>query len=196
MACRYSTPRPTRVVAMRWPDYRGKSRPQILFSGSFLEQKLCDAFFVPKNEIFVAENLHISQKSCIFAANLRDKQMAGKRIAMSAAFEWYRGELDQDLYLRSLVKDKHKVMAVCKKPKYTKAQRKKMAERPQIKRFNAVNVEAQKIYHDPVLRAEWEERHEVFKIEAKRKGEYTYPRLWDFIRHELNLAKKEAKKSK
>ena len=30
---------------MRWPDYRGKSRPQILFSGSFLEQKLFERFF-------------------------------------------------------------------------------------------------------------------------------------------------------
>jgi len=57
---------------MRWPDYRGKSRPQILFSGSFLEQKLYGAFFVQKNEVFVAENLEKSKKSSIFAANLRD----------------------------------------------------------------------------------------------------------------------------
>ena len=120
--------------------------------------------------------------------------MAGKRIAMSAAFEWYRGELDNDLYLRTLVKDKHKVMAVCKKPSYTKAQRKKMAERPQIKRFNSVNAEAQKIYHDPVLRAEWEEKHLAFISEAHKKGEYTYPRLWDYIRHELNIAKQAAEK--
>ena len=120
--------------------------------------------------------------------------MAGKRIAMSAAFDWYRGELDKDLYLRTLVKDKHKVMAVCKKPSYTKQQRKKMAERPQIKRFNAVIEEAKRIYHDPVLRAEWEQKHEAFKREARKKGEYTYPRLWDFIRHELNSAMKAAEK--
>ena len=111
---------------------------------------------------------------------------------MSAAFEWYRGELDEDLYLRTLVKDKHKVMAVCKKPRYTKQQRKKMAERPQIKRFNAVNEEAKQIYHDPVLRAEWEKRHEAFQREARKKGEYTYPRLWDFIRHMLNASMKAA----
>ena len=120
--------------------------------------------------------------------------MAGKRIVMSAAFEMYRGELDEDLYLRTLVKDKHKVMAVCKKPRYTKQQRKKMAERPQIKRFNAVNEEAKRIYHDPVLRAEWEVKHEAFRQEARKKGEYTYPRLWDFIRHELNTAMKAAEK--
>ena len=120
--------------------------------------------------------------------------MAGKRIAMSAAFEWYKGELDEGLYLRSLVKDKSKVMAVCKKPNYTKHQRKQMAQRPQILRFNSVTAEAKKIYHDPVLRAAWEERHEAFKREMKKKGEYTYPRLWDYIRHELNLAKKSAEK--
>ena len=115
--------------------------------------------------------------------------MAGKRIAMSAAFEWYRGELDDDLYLRTLVKDKSKVMAVCRKPRYTKAQRKEMANRPQIKRSNSVIKEAQAMYHDPVLRPIWEKRHAEFQREARKKGEYTYPRLWDYIRHELNLAK-------
>ena len=58
--------------------------------------------------------------------------MAGRRIALTAMYEWYKGEADADTYLRTLVKDKHKVMAVCKKPRYTKQQRKKMAERPPI----------------------------------------------------------------
>ena len=115
--------------------------------------------------------------------------MAGKRITMSAAFEKYVGELDDDLYLRTLVKDKSKVMAVCRKPRLTKQQRKKMAERPFIKRSNAVLKEAQRIYHDPVLRAEWEQKHEAFMREARKKGDYTYPRLWDYIRHEINLTK-------
>jgi len=118
--------------------------------------------------------------------------MAGRRIAMADAFKWYKGELDSELYVRTLVKDKEKVMAVCKKPRYTKDKRKEMAKRPQIKRFNAVIKEAQTIYNDPVMRAEWEVRHEAFKREARKKGEYTYPRLWDFIRHELNAAKKAA----
>ena len=120
--------------------------------------------------------------------------MAGRRIRMSAAFASYIGELDDEFYVRTLVKNKGKELAVCRKPRYTKEQRKKMAKRPQIKRFNSVNTEAQVIYHDPVLRAEWERRHEEFKREARKKGEYTYPRLWDFIRHELNLAKKAAEK--
>ena len=118
--------------------------------------------------------------------------MAGRRIKMSAAFDRYSGELDSEFYLRTLVKDKSKVMAVCRKPSYTKEQRKKMAKRPQIKRFNTVVQEAQKIYHNPVLRAHWEERHKAFMKESKKKGEYTFPRLWDYIRHELNLAKIQA----
>ena len=118
--------------------------------------------------------------------------MAGRRIAMSAAFERYVGDLDSEFYLRTLVKDKSKVMAVCRKPRLTKQQRKKMAERPQIKRSNAVIKEAQVIYHDPVLRAEWEARHAAFQREARKRGDYTYPRLWDYIRHELNLSKTSA----
>ena len=120
--------------------------------------------------------------------------MAGRRIAMSAAFNRWTGDLDDDMYLRRLVKDKSKVMAVCRKPSFTKQQRKDMANRPQIKRFNSVTKEAQLIYHDPVKRAEWEEKHRAFMREARKRGIYDYPRLWDFIRHELNIKRKEAEK--
>lgn len=138
--------------------------------------------------------MDISIFCCIFAPGFSRKVMAGKRITMSAAFERYVGELDDDLYLRTLVKDKSKVMAVCRKPRLTKQQRKKMAERPFIKRSNAVLKEAQRIYHDPVLRAEWEKKHEAFMREARKKGDYTYPRLWDYIRHEINLTKQSTEK--
>ena len=70
-----------------------------------------------------------------------------------------------------------------------------MAERPQVQRFCQVNAEASAIWHNPELKAEWEARHKVFMREAKRRNEYTYPRLWDFIRHELNREKTEAEKS-
>ena len=142
----------------------------------------------------VRENLEKWKKSIIFAASFRRTLMAGKRIKMGAAFEQYVGELDDQLYLRTLVKDKSKVMAVCKKPRLTKQQRKKMAERPFIQRSNAVLKEAQRIYHDPVLRAEWEEKHAAFMREARKRGDYTYPRLWDYIRHEINLAKQATEK--
>ena len=145
-----------------------------------------------KNKRFAVKNLEIREKSCIFARNLRGIYMAGRRIKMSAAFERYSGDLDGDFYIRTLVKDKSKVMAVCRKPRYTKDQRKKMAKRPQIKRFNSVIQEAQKIYHDPILRAEWEARHQAFMAEAKKRGDYTFPRLWDYLRHELNIAKMQS----
>ena len=115
--------------------------------------------------------------------------MAGRRIRLIDYLANYRGGLSDEDYARTLIKCKEKVMAVCKKPKYTKKQKKEMAKRPQIKRFNKVNAEAQKIYHDPVLRAEWEQRHAAFRAEARKRNDYEYPRLWDFIRHELNQAK-------
>ena len=145
--------------------------------------------FFQNIDFFMSENLEIRKKFIIFAKNLRRRFMAGRRISMSAAIERYIGELDSQFYLRTMVKDKSKVMAVCKKPRLTKAQRKKMAERPQIKRFNAVTAEAQVIYHNPILRAEWEKKHVAFQREARKNGDYTYPRLWDFIRHMLNLSK-------
>ena len=64
-----------------------------------------------------------------------------------------------------------------------------------MQRMTAVNAEASVIYHDPELRAAWEERHIAFMKEAKRRGEYEYPRLWDYIRHVLNEEKKAAEKS-
>ena len=115
--------------------------------------------------------------------------MAKKRLVVSGPFIKYTGEINEDEYARTLVKTKANVMAVCKKPHFTKAQRKKMSERPQIKRYNAVTAEAHVIYQDPVLRAEWEKRHIAFQRAAKKRGEYGYPRLWDYIRHELNLVK-------
>ena len=67
-----------------------------------------------------------------------------------------------------------------------------MAERPQVKRFCEVNAEASAIWHDPILKAEWKARHIAALREGNRHDVYVQVRLWDFIRHELNKAKKEA----
>jgi hypothetical protein len=143
---------------------------------------------------FSAKNLDICEKSIIFAENFRRIIMAGRRIRMSAMFDRYQGDLGEGLYARTLVNCKKGVMAVCRKPQYTEEQKKEMAKRPQILRFNSVIKEAQAIYHDPELRAEWEKRHVEFQREARKNGEYAYPRLWDYIRHELNQAKQRAEK--
>ena len=120
--------------------------------------------------------------------------MAGRRIYPKSFYEWYKGELSKEYYSRTLPTKKDNGMAVCLKPRYTKSQRKKMAERPQIVRFKAVNEEAQRIYHDPVLRAEWEARHVAARREASGTTKYVSPRHWDYIRHELNIAKMAVQK--
>ena len=107
----------------------------------------------------------------------------------------YVGEVDEKHYARRLVGHPEGIVVRCKKPKYSKKQRKAMAERPQVKRFIAVNQEAQVILHDPVLRAEWEVKHKAARADGSRHNYYVSPRLWDFIRHELNVAKAESEKA-
>ena len=120
--------------------------------------------------------------------------MSGRRIGTKGFIAWFKGELSKEYYSRTLPTKPGEGMAVCKKPRYTKSQRKKMAERPQIVRFTEVNQEAQRIYHDPVLRAEWEARHVEARREASGTTKYVSPRLWDYIRHELNIAKMAVQK--
>lgn len=103
----------------------------------------------------------------------------------------YIGELDDKHYARRLVGHDEGIVVRCKKPSFSKAQRKKMSERPQVKRFVEVNKEAQAIFHDPELRAQWEAKHQAA---MEKSTHYVSPRLWDFIRHELNLSKKESGK--
>ena len=120
--------------------------------------------------------------------------MAGRFLILGAGIKAKTGEWDEHNYTRRLPGHPENIVSLCKKPRYTKAQKKKMAERPQVKRFSQVNAEASAIYKDPVLRAEWEARHAIHKREASRHHSYTYERLWDFIRHELSEAHKEAQK--
>ena len=120
--------------------------------------------------------------------------MAGRLIRLGAGIRGRSGEWSENEYTRSLPGHPEGIASICKKPHYTKAQKKKMAQRPQVQRFCAVNKEASEIMHNPVLKAEWEERHKAFRREASRHREYEYPRLWDFIRHMLNKEKSETEK--
>ena len=121
--------------------------------------------------------------------------LAGFMILNSSLVKYYVGDTDAKHYTRRLVGSPEGIVVRCKKPKYSKKQRKAMAERPQVKRFVAVNQEAQAILHDPVLRAEWELKHAAARKEGTRRNYYVSPRLWDYIRHELNIAKTEAEKA-
>ena len=121
--------------------------------------------------------------------------MAGRFLILDSRYKAYYGEVDSENYVRRLPGRPEKIVTICKKPRYTKAQKKKMAQRPQVQRFCEVNKEASAIWHNPELKAEWAARHEAYTREAKRHGGYVYVRLWDYIRHELNKAKSEASQS-
>ena len=126
--------------------------------------------------------------------HIRQRYMARLYLILNAAYDSSIGELNKDEYTRRLPGRPKSVVAVCKKPRYTKAQKRKMANRPQVRRFCEVNAEASSILHDAEKRAEWTKRHIAYMREAKRHGLYQYPRLWDYIRHELNKEKTEAEK--
>ena len=102
------------------------------------------------------------------------------------------GSLNENEYSRRLPGRPPGITAVCKKPKYTKAQKKKMALRPAVQRFVNANKVAQIIWHDPEKKAEWAKRHVEAMKEAKRHNKYVQVRLWDFIRHTLNAESKAA----
>ena len=121
--------------------------------------------------------------------------MAGRFIILGAGIKAKTGEWDKYNYTRRLVGRPENIVSLCKKPKFTKAQRKKMAERPQVKRFVEVNAEAQAIWHNPELKAQWEAKHQAARRDGSKHNYYVHVRLWDFIRHELNKAKIKAEKS-
>ncbi len=118
-----------------------------------------------------------------------------KFLILGNEIKFRSGELDEKHYARRLVGHPEGIAVKCKKPSYTKTERKKMAERPQVKRFIEVNKEAQVILHDPILRAEWEEKHRLARRDGSKHNYYVHVRLWDFIRHTLNQEKIEAEKA-
>ena len=121
--------------------------------------------------------------------------MAGRLLILGAGMVGRTGELGKNDYTRRLLGHPENVVAICKKPHYTKAQKKKMAQRPQVQRFRQVNAEASAIWHDSALKAEWQARHLAALREGSRRNIYVQVRLWDFIRHELNKAKTESAKN-
>lgn len=121
--------------------------------------------------------------------------MTGKYIISSTGVGTRIGSLSETEYARRLPGHPENIVAVCYKPKYTKSQKKKMAQRPMVQAFVEVNAEASAIMHDPVQKAEWEKRHKAAKREASRHGGYVPAKLWDYIRSELLKAKRAAAKN-
>ena len=140
------------------------------------------------------ENLEISQKSIIFAENFKATRMAGRFIILDVGVKARMGEWGKNDYTRRLPGHPENIVSICKKPRYTKKQKRKMAERPTVQRFCEVNAEAHAIFQDPVRKAEWQARHVAARQDASRHNYYVPVRLWDYVRHELNIRKKEAAK--
>ena len=121
--------------------------------------------------------------------------MAGRIVILGAGTNFEIGSYGKKDYLRRFPGHPEGIAAKCKKPHYTKAQKRKMAQRPQVQRFCQVNAEAHAIWHNPELKAEWAAKHKAARQDASRHNYYVPVRLWDYIRHEINLLKIEAEQS-
>ena len=119
--------------------------------------------------------------------------MAGRFLISKSGLGMQIGSLNENEYSRRLPGRPDNITAVCNKPKYSKARKKKMAQRPMVKAFVAVNAEASVIWHNPERKAEWEARHKEALREGSKHNRYVPVRLWDYIRHELFMGLKEAK---
>ena len=117
--------------------------------------------------------------------NQTGKKMSG-RFLIAGPMGTHVGSLNENEYSRRLPGRPPGITAVCKKPRYTRSQKKKMAQRTSVLRFTMVSKVAQAIWHDPEKKAEWAVRHEAALKEGKRHNMYVPVRLWDYIRHTLN----------
>ncbi|MBR2486972.1 MAG: hypothetical protein IKB46_04185, partial [Paludibacteraceae bacterium] len=79
-------------------------------------------------------------------------------VHVASFLESIGGSIDKEHYLRP-IPGRTGWAAYCRKPDYSKAKRKEMAERPVVKSFAAVSAEASAILNDPVRRAEWQEKY-------------------------------------
>lgn len=117
--------------------------------------------------------------------NQTGKKMSG-RFLIAGPMGTHVGSLNENEYSRRLPGRPPGITAVCKKPRYTRSQKKKMAQRASVLRFVNVSKMAQIIWHDPEKKSEWAVRHEAALKEGKRHNMYVPVRLWDYIRHTLN----------
>ena len=112
-------------------------------------------------------------------------------VHVASFLESIGGSIDSEHWLRP-IPGRTGYAAYCRKPQYTKKQKKEMAERPMVKAFSQVSAEASAILHDPVQREAWAEKHRAALREASKHqrmpkdGKPAVPaRLYDYIKREL-----------
>ena len=119
-------------------------------------------------------------------------------VHVASFLESIGGSIDAEHWLRP-IPGRTGYAAYCRKPQYTKKQKKEMAERPSVKAFSSLCKEASAIMRDPVLKAEWTAKHLAAKREASKhqrmpqaNGKPAVPeRLWDYVRRELSKKQQE-----
>ena len=120
-------------------------------------------------------------------------------VHVASFLESIGGSIDKDHYLRP-IPGRTGWAAYCRKPEYSKAKKKEMAAHAVVQNFRSINEEACAILRDPGQKALWHEKH----LQALRKaskhqrmpkanGKPPVPaRLYDFIKHEISLARKQS----
>ena len=74
-------------------------------------------------------------------------------VHVASFLESIGGSIDKDHYLRP-IPGRIGYAAYCRKPQYTKTQKKEMAERPVVKAFSSICKEASAIMRDEAQKAE------------------------------------------
>ena len=123
-------------------------------------------------------------------------------VHVASFLESIGGPIDKDHYLRP-IPGRTGWAAYCRKPNYSKAKKKEMAEHLVVKNFRSINEEACAILRDLEQKALWQEKHLQALREAskhqrmpKSNGKPPVPvRLYDFVKHEISLARKSQSNS-
>ena len=119
-------------------------------------------------------------------------------VHVASFLESIGGSIDKDHYLRP-IPGRVGYAAYCRKPEYSKAKKKEMAEHFVVQNFRSINEEACAILHDPEQKALWQEKHMQALREASKHQRMpnangkppVSARLYDFIKHEISLARKQ-----
>ncbi len=100
------------------------------------------------------------------------------------------GHLDRQHYARQIPGNSY-YAAVCNKPELSNATKKKKANLPHIKKFEALIATCKKILNDPELRAEWQAKYDEAVKKARKYNKPIQGRLCDYVRHEVSVAQKQ-----
>jgi hypothetical protein len=99
------------------------------------------------------------------------------------------GSLDSRHYARH-IPGNEEYAVICGKPELSKKTKKTKAEHPTAQRFAELIAETKAILHDPVRKAEWQERYDEAVRKAHKYNKTIQGRLYDYIKHELSEERK------